>query len=67
MTRQSISRSFEQDGGMQFRSQGRYVYKHCPYIKIEVEYSVVDDGPDQSPDDKIIKVSRPYLEYPSSD
>ena len=41
MTRQSLSRSFEEDGGLQFRSQGRYVYKHCQYIKIDVEFSVV--------------------------
>lgn len=67
MTRQSLSRSFEQDGGLQFRSQGRYVYKHCAFIKVDIEFAVVDDGPDFSLDDKIVKVSRPYLEYPSSD
>jgi len=67
MTRQSLSRSFEGDGGMQFRSNGRYAYKHCHYIKIDIEFSNVDDGPDFSPDDKIVKVSRPYLEYPISD
>jgi hypothetical protein len=67
MTRQSLSRSFEGDGGLQFRSHGRYAYKHCHYIKIDIEFSDVDDGPDFSPDDKIVKVSRPYLEYPISD
>jgi hypothetical protein len=66
-TRQSLSRSFEEDGGLQFRSQGRYVYKHCALIKVDIEFSVVDDGPDFSPDDKMVKVSRPYLEHPSSD
>ncbi|MGZ5262061.1 MAG: hypothetical protein ACXWC0_30985 [Burkholderiales bacterium] len=67
MTRQSLSRSFEGDVGLQSRSQGRYAYKHCHNIKIDIEFSRVDDGPDFSPDDKIVKVSRPYLEYPISD
>ena len=67
MTRKSLSHSFEEDGGMQSRSQARYVYKHCRYIKIEVEFSFVNEGLNQSPDDKIIKVSRPYLEYPFFD
>ena len=67
MTRQSLSRSFEGDGGLQFRLQGRYTYKHCHYIKIDVEFSGVDDGPDFSPNDKIVNVSRPYLAYPISD
>jgi hypothetical protein len=67
MTRQSLSRSFERDGGLQFRSHGRYAYKHCHYIKVDIEFSNVDDSPDLSPDDKIVNVSRPYLEYPISD
>jgi hypothetical protein len=67
MTRQSLFRSFEEDGGLQFRSHGRDAYKHCHYIKIDVEFSGVDGGPDFSPDDKIVNVSRPYLEYPVSD
>jgi hypothetical protein len=67
MTRQALSGSFEGDGGLQSRLHGRYAYKHCRYIKIDIEFSSVDDGLDFSPDDKIVKVSRPYLEYPISD
>ena len=71
MTRKDLSSILDTDGGLSFRSQGRYVYRHCPYIKIDVEFSPVDEDansyPHWNPDDKIIKISRPYLEYPTSD
>jgi len=67
MTRRDLAPLLAEDGGMQFRKQGRYVYAHCPYIKVDLEFSVVDEDTNFSPDDKIVKVSRPYLEYPVSD
>jgi hypothetical protein len=66
MTRQSLSQFFREDGGLQFPAQTRYVYKRCPYVKIDVEFSV-DAGHTFNADDKIVKISRPYLEYPFSD
>jgi hypothetical protein len=67
MTRRDLPRVFAEDGGLSTRSQGRFVYRQCPYIKVDVELSPADEGADQSPDDKIVRVSRPYLEYPVSD
>jgi hypothetical protein len=71
MTRKDLSRILDTDGGLSFRAQGRFVYRRCPYIKVDVEFSPVDEDansyPHWNPDDKIIKISRPYLEYPSSD
>jgi hypothetical protein len=66
-SRRSLSGLFEEDGGMQFREHGRYVYKQCPFIKIDIEFFAADRGDRESPNDKIVKVSRPYLEYPSAD
>jgi hypothetical protein len=68
MTRKDIFTVFTEEGGLSTRTQRRYVYKHCPYIKVDVEFSHtdIDAGPDattENPDDKIVKVSRPYLEY----
>jgi hypothetical protein len=69
MTRKDLSRVFTEEGGLSTRTQKRYVYKHCPYIKIDVEFSpatdsdVNQDAVAESPEDKIVKVSRPYLEY----
>lgn len=67
MTRKNVARLLTEDGGLQFRGHGRYVYAKCPYIKVDIEFSAVDGGEKFSPEDKIVKVSRPYLEYPTSD
>jgi hypothetical protein len=67
MRRGEILLVFTEDGGLSTRSQQRYTYKHCPYIKVDVEFSPIDHGTKESPDDKIVKVSRPYLQYPIFD
>jgi hypothetical protein len=45
------------------------VWKDCKYVKIEVEFS--PSGPSELrsflPTDKVIKVSKPYLELPDMD
>lgn len=67
MTRQDLSHTLTSEGGLSTRTQRKYVYKHCPLIKVDVEFSAVDKGTDESPADKIVKISRPYLEYSISD
>jgi hypothetical protein len=67
MTRQDLFQVFTEEGGLSTRTRRTYVYKHCPYIKVDVEFSAVEDsGVDatspENPADKIVKVSRPYLE-----
>ncbi|MGA8430136.1 MAG: hypothetical protein WB729_09970 [Candidatus Sulfotelmatobacter sp.] len=61
MARKDLTRIFVEEGGLSTRSQRRYVYKHCPYIKVDVEFSTADDQRNESPDDKIVKISRPYF------
>jgi len=68
MTRRDLFSVFTEEGGLSTRTQRRYVYKHCPYIKVDVEFSHADidaspDATTENPDDKIVKISRPYLEY----
>jgi len=69
MFRADLAKDFEQDGGVSFRQQGRYLYKKCRYIKVDIEFS----GRDMTtrvtplPDDQITSISRPYLEYPLTD
>jgi hypothetical protein len=67
MTRKSLSRMLIEDGGLQVRQHTRYLYKPCPYIKVEIEFAPADEGSTWSPDDKVISISRPYLEYPAAD
>jgi uncharacterized protein YecT (DUF1311 family) len=67
-SRVSLERSFEEDGGMQFAGHSRYVLKKCQYIKVDIDFS--GEGIENRaalPSDRVIRVSRPYVEYPASD
>jgi hypothetical protein len=71
MTRGDLLRVFAPEGGLSTRTQRRYAYKQCPYINVDVEFIPVDDADKDSTtekrDDRIVKVSRPYLEYSAMD
>ena len=78
MHRADLEQEFQPDGGItffkregadSFLEHARYVYRKCPYVKIDVDVttSSTNDGPDHSPSDAIKSVSRPYLEYPTMD
>lgn len=66
MTRVDLLKVFKEEGGISTRTWRRYAYRDCPYIKVDVEFEPVgepDDELGQSPKDKIIKISRPFLEW----
>lgn len=67
MTRKDLSRVFTTEGGLSTRSERRYVYKHCQNIKVDVQFSPVDQDANESPEDTIVTLSKPYLEYSISD
>ena len=65
MTRKDLLRGFTTEG-VSSRTRHTYVLKSCPYIKIDVEFAFVSKEPDpgtEMPTDKIVKISKPYLEY----
>jgi hypothetical protein len=66
MLRKELLTVFTTEGGLSNRMQRTYVYKECPYIKVDVEFSPVDNPDDklhENPGDRIAKISRPYLAY----
>jgi hypothetical protein len=63
MTRKDLLLVLTEDGGLSTRAHGRYVYKHCPYIKVDVQFSSIGAETDENSDDRVVKISRPYLEY----
>jgi hypothetical protein len=70
MTREELSSMFiEEGGGPWSRSQRAYVFRQCPYIKIDVKFAPVPkSGPsDELPQDRIVEISKPYLQYFVSD
>ncbi|MCI0350659.1 MAG: hypothetical protein L0Z53_14645 [Acidobacteriales bacterium] len=66
MIRADVEKHFKEDGGGQFNRLGRFVYRECGLIKIEVDFDVKNER-GFSKDDKIVKVSRPYIEYGTKD
>ncbi len=70
MTRKQLLRVYSEEGGISTRDQRTYVLKGCPGIKVDVQFLPVGNTKDdltESPDDKILKISRPYLEYSTMD
>lgn len=70
MTRGDLLKVFREEGGISTRAWRRYAYRHCPYIKIDAEFEAVgelDNKMVQHPQDKIVKLSRPFLEWSITD
>src|SRR5262249_5929727 len=66
MTRDDLLKVFEEEGGISTRTWRRYVYRDCPYIKVDVEFEPVGETGNkmtESPRDKITKISKPSLEW----
>jgi hypothetical protein len=59
MTRSDLLKVFTTEGGLSSPSWRTYVYRQCPYIKVDVKF----DAPsrEELPKDKIVEISRPYL------
>jgi hypothetical protein len=64
MTRGELLKVFMQEGGISTRTWHRYVYRKCGYVKVDVEFTAVGntDGHEEGPDDRITKISKPFLE-----
>ena len=69
MTRDKVEVSFVLDGGLQFERTSRYTFRKCPSIKVDVEFAERGAGSPKefSATDRVVKVSRPYLEPPAYD
>ncbi|MGH9496765.1 MAG: hypothetical protein ACRD3B_17335 [Candidatus Sulfotelmatobacter sp.] len=67
MTRRQMLRLLTSEGGLYSRREGRYVYKQCPLIKVTVKFEPIDEGMDFNPGDKIVEISKPFLEFAIAD
>ncbi len=66
--RSKVEQDFRPDGGLQpVPGPSRYVFKSCPLIQIEIEFTHFEGQRDGLPSDQVIKVSRPYFWYPAYD
>jgi hypothetical protein len=64
MTRKDLLRVFTTEGGISTDAQQTFALKGCPYVHVDVEFSPVlnDHVFSGHPSDKIIKISKPYLD-----
>jgi hypothetical protein len=72
MTRAEVKKRLEMDGGLTGVSPVRFIDPKCPGFKISVEFDFKKDAANQgraitSGTDKVIRVSKPYLESPFMD
>jgi hypothetical protein len=72
MMRCEVEAKLTMDGGIQGVSPVRFAHPTCPYFKINVEFDFQKNAADQNravrgKDDKVIRVSKPYIERPSLD
>lgn len=68
MTRADLERVFTPDGGLQMYTETTYVYRECPYFKVDVQFEQEPNRPAAiGPKDKIIKISKPYIAQPALD
>jgi hypothetical protein len=65
MTRADVLKNFQTEGGISASQWNHYVYKRCPYIKIDVTFVVApgEGSFNESATDKIATVSKPYLQF----
>jgi len=67
MTRAQLTKVFTTEGGLSTRTWRRYVYRECPYIKVDVEFKPVSTSKKyphaESSNDVITKISKPFLEW----
>ncbi len=69
MTRADLLKMFTTEGGLSTPFDRTYVYRDCTYIKVDIEFEPVGKRDaqgrvtEESNEDVIKKISRPYLEW----
>ncbi len=66
MTRSELLKVFTTEGGLSTALHRTFVYRGCPYIKVDVDFRLSDSGQNvlvEKPTDIIVKISKPYLEW----
>jgi len=65
MTRADLLKVFTTEGGLSTAARRTFVYRGCPYIKVDVEFQIADPKKllEERPTDTISKISTPYLAY----
>jgi hypothetical protein len=63
MKRAALMPYFTTEGGFYVPRERVYVVKLCRFIKVDVEFAVIENASPDNPEDVITKISRPYLQF----
>lgn len=66
MTRAELSKVFTTEGGISTAKHRTFIYRGCPYIKVDVDFTLSDSKQgvlEERPTDTISKIFKPYLEW----
>jgi|SRR5271165_2661799 len=69
MLRKDVEKNFNYDGGLNFPDHGRFTFRGCPSIKLEVEFEPAPDRGNAliSPNDTVRTISKLFIDYPTTD
>jgi hypothetical protein len=70
MTRGQLLKVFTEEGGLSSRTTQTFVYRDCPYFKVDVVFKPVgklQDKLSKVAKDKIATISKPYLAWSIED
>jgi hypothetical protein len=68
MTRAELCTVFSTEGGLSTVTHRTFVYRNCPYIKVNVDFAPSVPQQDvEKPADIVTKISRPYLDWSVAD
>jgi hypothetical protein len=68
MTRADLEKILQTEGGLSSIQERLYVWRSCPYIKVDVQFNPTSPGQkDELPTDTVTSYSKPFLQYSNSD
>jgi hypothetical protein len=70
MTRAELLKVFTTEGGLSTAVHRTFVYRGCPYIKVDVDFILSNPKRnivEEQPTDTISKISKPYLDWSIND
>jgi hypothetical protein len=66
--RKDVETNFDYDGGLNWREHGRYTYRGCNLIKLEVDFVLASDaGNPPHSNDTVKTVSKLFIDDPTKD
>ena len=70
MTRANLLKVFTTEGGLSTARHRTFVYRGCPYLKVDVDFTLSDPkrtGSEEQSTDIINQISKPYLDWSIGD